>query len=102
IVGGADVRAAAAAASVIASADATAKAARRFTGFLLWGCSGAGGGASLARQLAFHPALERREQRLGGEQQPAALEHAARHAAVHRLDERRVLAPDLLVEREEL
>ena len=39
-------------------------------------------------ELLANPALERSEQRLCVEQQPAVLEHARGHAALHRLDER--------------
>ena len=45
--------------------------------------------------------LEGDEQRLGVHEQPSPLEQAARHAAVHRLDECGVLAADLVVELEE-
>src|SRR6266536_13496 len=109
IVGGDVVRAPATAASTTASARAAASAARRFTEVPPMRLKG--GNASLFRdqsvlqvwyQSVLQPGLEGREERLGGEQQPASLDKAARHAAVHRLDERGVLAADLVVEREEL
>ena len=58
--------------------------------------------ASGSNRAAPQPSLERGEQRLRVQQQPPVLEQAGRHAAVHRLDEGRVLAADLVVEGEEL
>src|ERR1700746_2747562 len=61
-----------------------------------------GGGASLARHLIAHPALEGGDQRLGAEEQPSLGQGPRRHAAVDGLDQRGVLASDLVVEGEEV
>ena len=52
--------------------------------------------------LFRQPALEGGEERLAREQEPALVDATGSHTPVHRLDQRRVLAPDLVVEGKEL